>query len=315
MRHLLGLYGVSAGEISHLLDNAAYFLPALQKSPPDTFKTLSGKTVALCFFENSTRTRTSFDLAARRLGAGVVNFTSSTSSVQKGETLIDTIANLEAMNLDAFVIRHSDSGAAQLISRHTKLPVINAGDGAHEHPTQALLDMLTLRNTFGTLRGLRILILGDILHSRVARSNIFGLQTMGAQVLLCAPPTLLPTKIEDFGVAVYHDIASAVQNCDAAIVLRLQLERETSGFIPSLREYTRYFSLTNEVLEKRAKKIFVLHPGPMNREIEIAGSIADSALPDGDSSSESLILRQVTSGVAVRMAVLQHLITPHHPAP
>jgi aspartate carbamoyltransferase catalytic subunit len=312
VRHLLGLYGVAAADITRLLDDAATFLPALLHSPPETFKTLSGRTVALCFFENSTRTRTSFDLAARRLGAGSVNFTAASSSVQKGETLLDTVATLEAMNLDAFVIRHSDSGAAELVARHSKLPVVNAGDGAHEHPTQALLDMLTLRNTFGTLSGLRVLILGDILHSRVARSNIFGLRTMGAQVLVCAPPTLLPPMIETFGVSVFHDIETAIQHCDAAIVLRLQLERETSGFIPSIREYTRYFSLTQAVLQKSAKKIFVLHPGPINREIEIAGSIADRALPDGDSASESLILRQVTSGVAVRMAVLQHLLTPHH---
>jgi aspartate carbamoyltransferase catalytic subunit len=300
MRHLLGLYGVSATDITAILDDANQFLPALQQSPSQTFKTLSGKTIALCFFENSTRTRTSFDLAARRLGASTVNFTASTSSLQKGETLLDTIANLEAMNLDAFVIRHSDSGAAHLVAKHTKLPVINAGDGAHEHPTQALLDMLTLRNTFGTLSGLRILIMGDILHSRVARSNIFGLRTMGTHVSLCAPPTLLPANIDEFGVTLYTNLAHAVQDCDAAIVLRLQLERETAGFIPSLREYTRFFSLTEEILSKRDKKLFVLHPGPMNREVEISSTVADS--------HQSLILEQVTSGVAVRMAVLQTLL-------
>ncbi|MFQ3598740.1 MAG: aspartate carbamoyltransferase catalytic subunit [Chloroherpetonaceae bacterium] len=307
MRHLLGLYGVSADDITAILDDANRFLPALQQSPSQTFKTLSGKTVALCFFENSTRTRTSFDLAIRRLGAGTVNFAASTSSVQKGETLLDTIANLEAMNLDAFVIRHSDSGAAHLVAKHTQLPVINAGDGAHEHPTQALLDMLTLRNTFGRLSGLRILIMGDVLHSRVARSNIFGLRTMGAHVSLCAPPTLLPANIDDFGVSLFSNLAHAVQNCDAAIVLRLQLERETAGFIPSLREYTRFFSLTEEVLAQRDKKLFVLHPGPMNREVEISSAVADSELHD--KASQSLILEQVTSGVAVRMAVLQRLLS------
>lgn len=307
MRHLLGLYGVSATDITAILNDANRFLPALQQSPSPTFKTLSGKTVALCFFENSTRTRTSFDLATRRLGAGVVNFTASISSIQKGETLLDTIANLEAMNLDAFVIRHSDSGAAHLVAKHTKLPVINAGDGAHEHPTQALLDMLTLRNTFGTLSGLRVLIMGDILHSRVARSNIFGLRTMGAHVSLCAPPTLLPANIDDFGVSLFAKLEDAVQDCDAAIVLRLQLERETAGFIPSLREYTRFFSLTEDILAKRDKKLFVLHPGPMNREVEISSTIADSQ--HHDKSSQSLILEQVTSGVAVRMAVLQKLLS------
>ncbi len=306
MRHLLGLYGVSATDIAAILDDANQFLPALQQSPSQTFKTLSGRTIALCFFENSTRTRTSFDLAARRMGASTVNFTSSTSSMQKGETLLDTIANLEAMNLDAFVIRHSDSGAAHLVAKHTKLPVINAGDGAHEHPTQALLDMLTLRNTFGKLSGLRILIMGDILHSRVARSNIFGLQTMGASVSLCAPPTLLPANIDHFGVTLYTSLEKAVLSCDAAIVLRLQLERETAGFIPSLREYTRFFSLTEEVLAKRDKTLFVLHPGPMNREVEISSNIADRHYHD--QASQSLILEQVTSGVAVRMAVLQKLL-------
>ncbi len=307
MRHLLGLYGVSADDITAILDDANQFLPALQQSPSQTFKTLSGKTVALCFFENSTRTRTSFDLAVRRLSAGTVNFTSSTSSMQKGETLLDTIANLEAMNLDAFVIRHADSGAAHLVAKHTKLPVINAGDGAHEHPTQALLDMLTLRNTFGKLSRLRVLIMGDILHSRVARSNIFGLRAMGASVSLCAPPTLLPAGIEEFGVTLYANLEQAVQNCDAAIVLRLQLERETAGFIPSLREYTRFFSLTEDALAKRDKKLFVLHPGPMNREVEISSAVADSELHD--KASQSLILEQVTSGVAVRMAVLQRLLS------
>jgi aspartate carbamoyltransferase catalytic subunit len=307
MRHLLGLYGISADDITAILNDANQFLPALQHSPSQTFKTLSGKTVALCFFENSTRTRTSFDLAARRLGAGTVNFAASTSSVQKGETLLDTISNLEAMNLDAFVIRHSDSGAAHLVANYTQLPVINAGDGAHEHPTQALLDMLTLRNTFGTLSGLRVLIMGDVLHSRVARSNIFGLRTLGAHVSLCAPPTLLPANIDTFGVSLYTNLEQAVQSCDAAIVLRLQLERETAGFIPSLREYTRFFSLTQEVLASRDKKLFVLHPGPMNREVEISSAIADSQ--HHDKSSQSLILEQVTSGVAVRMAVLQKLLS------
>lgn len=312
MRHLLGLYGVPAQEIEAILDEANAFLPALRQSPPATFNALSGKTVALCFFESSTRTRTSFELAARRLGAGTVNFAAATSSLQKGETLLDTIANLEAMNLDAFVIRHSDSGAAHLVAKHSKLPVINAGDGAREHPTQALLDMLTLRNALGKLSGLRVLIVGDILHSRVARSNIFGLRAMGASVSLCAPPTLLPAKIEEFGVTLYANLERAVASCDAAIVLRLQLERETAGFIPSLREYSRFFSLTSEALAKRKNKIFVLHPGPMNREIEISSAVADSAAVN--EVPQSLILEQVASGVAVRMAVLKRLLSPKRDA-
>jgi aspartate carbamoyltransferase catalytic subunit len=306
--HLLGLHRASAERITHILDTAQAFLPSLQQSPPETFKDLSGKTIALCFFENSTRTRMSFELAVRRLGGGALNFSAAASSVQKGETLLDTIANIAAMNVDAFVIRHQDSGAAELVSRSTKHPIINAGDGAHEHPTQALLDMLTLRETFGHLRGLRVLILGDVLHSRVARSNIFGLQTMGAQVSVCAPPTLLPPHIPEFGVTVYSNLSKALASCDAVIVLRLQLEREASGFIPSVREYSRFFGLTDDAISAVGKKIVVLHPGPMNREIEISSSVADRLSPDADVASESVILRQVTRGVAVRMAVLKLLL-------
>lgn len=306
MQHLLGLYRASEHDIALILQEAAVLKPALLSSPPQSFSFLNGKTVVLAFFENSTRTRTSFELAVRRLGGGILNFSAATSSLQKGETLLDTIANIEAMQVDAFVIRHGESGAAEIVAKHTRKAVINAGDGMHEHPTQALLDMFTLHETFGRLSGLRILILGDILHSRVARSNIFGLRKMGASVSVCAPPTLLPVGIEHFGVKVFADIRQALEQCDAAIVLRLQLEREAAGFIPTLREYNTFFALTDEALSKVSHKIFVLHPGPVNREIELSSVVTDR--DDTSGKSESLILRQVTNGVAVRMAVLKVLL-------
>lgn len=306
MRHLLGLYNASECDIALILQEAAAFKPALLQSPPQSFSTLSGKTVVLAFFENSTRTRTSFELAIRRLGGGTLNFSAATSSLQKGETLLDTIANIEAMQVDAFVIRHGESGAAEIVAKHTKKAVINAGDGMHEHPTQALLDMFTLQETFGRLSGLRVLILGDILHSRVARSNIFGLRKMGALVSVCAPPTLLPVGIEYFGATVFANISDALERCDAAIVLRLQLEREAAGFIPTLREYNAFFALTDDALSKVSHKIFVLHPGPVNREVELSSVVTDR--DDTAGKSESLILKQVTNGVAVRMAVLKLLL-------
>ncbi len=306
MQHLLGLYRASERDIALILQEAAVLKPALLSSPPQSFSFLNGKTVVLAFFENSTRTRTSFELAVRRLGGGTLNFSAATSSLQKGETLLDTIANIEAMQVDAFVIRHGQSGAAEIVAKHTRKAVINAGDGMHEHPTQALLDMFTLHETFGRLSGLRILILGDILHSRVARSNIFGLRKMRASVSVCAPPTLLPVGIEHFGVKVFADISQALEQCDAAIVLRLQLEREAAGFIPTLREYNTFFALTDEALSKVSHKIFVLHPGPVNREIELSSVVTDR--DDTSGKSESLILRQVTNGVAVRMAVLKVLL-------
>ncbi|MFN3385667.1 MAG: aspartate carbamoyltransferase catalytic subunit [Candidatus Thermochlorobacter sp.] len=306
MQHLLGLYRASERDIALILQEAAVLKPALLSSPPQSFSLLNGKTVVLAFFENSTRTRTSFELAVRRLGGSTLNFSAATSSLQKGETLLDTIANIEAMQVDAFIIRHGESGAAEIVAKHTQKAVINAGDGMHEHPTQALLDMFTLLETFGRLSGLRILILGDILHSRVARSNIFGLRKMGASVSVCAPPTLLPVGIEHFGVKVFANIAQALEQCDAAIVLRLQLEREAAGFIPTLREYNTFFALTDEALSKVSHKIFVLHPGPVNREIELSSVVTDR--DDTSGKSESLILRQVTNGVAVRMAVLKVLL-------
>ncbi|NTV45999.1 MAG: aspartate carbamoyltransferase catalytic subunit [Chlorobiales bacterium] len=308
MQNLTGLYGVSKQDITQILDTAIVFKKSLLSPTEVKYNYLSGKTVVLGFFENSTRTRTSFDLAARRLGAGTVNFTAATSSIQKGETLRDTIATLEAMQVDAFVIRHRDSGAVEQVSRFTKKPVINAGDGMHEHPTQALLDMLTLHEVLGRIEGLKILILGDILHSRVARSNIFGLKTMGAKVSVCAPPTLLPAGIESFGVQIYNDLDKALEDVDAVVVLRLQLEREAGGYIPSIPEYTRFYGLTDERMERLKKKIYVLHPGPINREIELSNSVADRT--DSDTLSDSRIISQVTNGVAVRMAVLKELLAP-----
>lgn len=309
MRHLLGLQKASTEDIARILSLAAEFKRQMMHAPMALPAVLKGKTVVLAFFENSTRTRTSFELAVRRLGGSALNFSAATSSLQKGETLLDTIANIEAMQVDAFVIRHSESGAAEVVAKHTSKIVINAGDGMHEHPTQALLDMFTLQETFGHLKGLRVLILGDILHSRVARSNIFGLQKMGASVAVCAPPTLLPVGIEHFGVKVLARVPDALQASDAVIVLRLQLEREAAGFVPTLREYNTFFALTDEALANVSHKIFVLHPGPVNREVELSSVVTDR--DDTAGKSESLILKQVTNGVAVRMAVL-NLLFEHH---
>ncbi|WP_041469225.1 aspartate carbamoyltransferase catalytic subunit [Chloroherpeton thalassium] len=306
MKHLLGLYHTSHHDISSILDLASFYKKSIMETPSEHFSDLMGKIIVLAFFENSTRTRTSFDLAARKLGASTVNFTASASSIQKGETMLDTIATLEAMQVDAFIVRHKDSGAPHTIAKHSRKTIINAGDGTHEHPTQALLDMLTLQETFGKLNGLKILILGDILHSRVARSNIFGLQKMGAEVSVCAPTTLLPTAINAFGVKVYHDLNRAVSEVDAVIVLRIQLERESGGYIPSINEYSSFYALTEEKLSERNGKLVVLHPGPINREIELSGIIADETCEKAPSQSK--ILNQVTNGIAVRMSVLKHLL-------
>lgn len=305
MKHLLGLYHTSHQDISAILNLAAFYKKSILEKPSEHFSDLVGKTVVLAFFENSTRTRTSFDLAVRKLGASTVNFTASASSIQKGETMLDTIATLEAMQVDAFIVRHRNSGASALIAKHSQKSIVNAGDGTHEHPTQALLDMLTLQETFGQLNGLKVLILGDILHSRVARSNIFGLQKMGAEVSVCAPTTLMPTAIDAFGVKVHHDLNRAVSDVDAVIVLRIQLERESGGYIPSINEYSSFYALTDEKLAELKQKLVVLHPGPINREIELSGHIADET---GEKAmSESKILNQVTNGIAVRMAVLKHI--------
>ena len=299
-RHLLGLEGVTKEDLTLILDTAVSFREVLDR-PIKKVPPLQGKTIVNLFFESSTRTRISFELAERRLSADVVNFAASGSSVSKGETLKDTARNIEAMKIDMVVIRHAAPGAAHFLSRVVDANVINAGDGAHEHPTQALLDMYTLREKFGKLDGLRVCIVGDILHSRVARSNIFGLVTMGAKVSVCGPATLIPKEIERLGVDVYHHLEDVIPHVDALNVLRIQLERQQSGYFPSLREYHRNFGVTREKVAKAPKPITIMHPGPINRDVELSADLADS--------EHSVILQQVTNGVAARMAVLYLLGT------
>lgn len=294
-RHLLGLEGMSKEELTLILDTAVSFREILDR-PIKKVPPLQGKTVVNLFFESSTRTRISFELAERRLSADVVSFATAASSVGKGETLKDTARNIEAMKIDMVVIRHSAPGAAHFLSRVVDANVINAGDGAHEHPTQGLLDMFTLRETFGTLEGLRVCLVGDITYSRVARSNIYGLRTMGAEVTVCGPQTLIPHDIERLGVRVYHRLEDIIPHVDVFNVLRIQLERQKSGLFPSLREYHRFFGLTKERIDRAGKPITIMHPGPINRDVELSADLADG--------EHSVILQQVTNGVAIRMAVL-----------
>ncbi|MDH7515630.1 MAG: aspartate carbamoyltransferase catalytic subunit [Bacteroidota bacterium] len=298
--HLIGLDGVPREDIALILDTTDTFLEVLDR-PVKKVPTLQGKTVVNLFFENSTRTRISFELAERRLSADVVNFSVGTSSVSKGESLLDTARNIEAMKVDMVVMRHSAAGACEFLRRRCTSRFINAGDGAHEHPTQALLDMFTLRREFGTLEGINVCIVGDILHSRVARSNMFGLVTMGANVAVCGPPTLLPRHVDRLGVRVFTDIDEALAWCDAVNVLRIQLERRAGGYFPTLREYHDVYGVTAERLDRLSRRIAILHPGPINRGVEIDSDVADGP--------QSVILRQVTHGVAVRMAVLYLLGT------
>ncbi len=299
-RHLLGLEGMSKEDITLILDTAASFKEILER-PIKKVPPLQGKTIVNLFFESSTRTRISFELAERRLSADVVNFAASGSSVSKGETLKDTARNIEAMKIDMVVIRHSASGAPYFLTRVVKANVINAGDGAHEHPTQALLDMMTLREKHGSLEGLRICIVGDIVHSRVALSNIYGLRTMGAEISVCGPATLIPRNIENLGVHVYHRLEDVIPQVDVLNVLRIQLERQKSGLFPSLREYHRYFGVTKEKVDRASKPITIMHPGPINRDVELSADLADGP--------HSVILEQVTNGEAIRMAVLYLLGT------
>ena len=306
LKHLTGLCNIPASEITLLLDLAAGFKRELISGNPSFEQSLRNKRIALVFFENSTRTRFSFEIAARHLGAGTLNFSASSSSVSKGETLGDTIKNLEAMQVDAFVLRHPSSGAADIITGITSKTVINAGDGSHEHPTQALLDMFTLRDYFGKIEKLKVVIIGDVLHSRVARSNIYGLLAAGADVGICCPVTLMPPDADRLGVTLFTDLDQAIAWADSAIVLRLQLERATGGYLPSLEEYSVYYGLTDERLERMQKHLLVLHPGPINREIEISNHVADRIQPPG--YSKSVLLEQVTNGVAIRMAVMQTLL-------
>ena len=303
-KDLLGLEPLSSEQIKLILDTAEPFKEiserAIKKVP-----TLRGSTIVNLFFENSTRTRISFEFAEKRLSADPVNVSTAGSSVSKGETLVDTARNLEAMRIDMVVIRHGSSGAAQFLAERIKSNVINAGDGMHEHPTQGLLDLLTLRDHLGDLAGKRVCICGDVLHSRVARSNIWGLRKVGAEVAVCGPRSLLPYAIEEFGVTVFDHIEEAIAWADALNVLRLQIERMTGGYIPSLREYNRVFGVTRDRLSRASRDVLILHPGPMNRGVEI-----DSDVADGE---HSVILDQVTNGIAVRMAVL-YLLAGGNPA-
>jgi aspartate carbamoyltransferase catalytic subunit len=297
-RHLLGIEGLSPDEIVGLLDLAEEFV-LLNRQVEKKRATLRGRTQINLFFEASTRTQASFEIAGKRLGADVMNMSVSTSSVKKGETLIDTAATLNAMHPDVLIVRHSASGAVELLARKVDCAVVNAGDGAHEHPTQALLDALTIRRNKGRIQGLTVAICGDITHSRVARSNILLLQALGAQVRVIAPPTLLPKGIERFGVTVYGDMRSGLADVDIVMMLRLQRERMNGSYVPSVKEYFHFWGLDEAKLRFAKPDALVMHPGPMNRGVEIDSAVADGA--------QSLIREQVEMGVAVRMAVLDAL--------
>jgi aspartate carbamoyltransferase catalytic subunit len=294
-KDLLGLKELSAEEITLVLSTAESFKEVIGR-PIKKVPALRGKTIVNLFYEPSTRTRISFEIAAKRLSADVINIATETSSVRKGETLIDTGRNIEALKVDMIVMRHSYSGAAAMLARHVGASVVNAGDGWHEHPTQALLDIFTLKEKLGRIEGVHVAIVGDIAHSRVARSNIWGLTKLGARVTVCAPPLLIPPCIEEMGVTVTHDIQEALAEADAVNVLRMQFERDSGDAFPQQLEYFKNFGITEERLKKAKKNIIVMHPGPINRGIEMSSEVADGA--------NSVILEQVTNGIAVRMAVL-----------
>ena len=298
-KNILSTKCLSKEEITTILDNADSF-KEISTRPIKKVPTLRGKTIINLFFEPSTRTRTSFEIAAKRLSADVINISGSASSTVKGENLIDTTLNLEAMNPDILVVRHSFSGAPEMISQHVKCPIINAGDGYHEHPTQALLDLHTIREAKGTLRGLNIIIVGDIAHSRVVRSNIFAMKTMGMNVKVIGPPTMIPLGIEKMGVSVGHDLKGEIHDADVVMMLRLQKERQNRYLLPSIREYSNLYCLTSKFLEKAKDDVLIFHPGPVNRGIEISLEVMEN--------KRSLILTQVTNGVAVRMALMYLLL-------
>lgn len=299
-RHLLGLQGVPKEDIQLILDTTKTFREVLER-PIKKVPTLQGKTIVNLFFENSTRTRISFELAEKRLSADSINFSTSASSVSKGETFKDTIRNIEAMKVDMVVARHAAAGTPLFLTKICDANIINAGDGIHEHPTQGLLDMYSIRERLGKLEGLKVCIVGDIAHSRVALSNIYGLKTMGAKVSVCGPSTMIPRNMKELGVEVIHNIDEAIQENDVLNVLRIQLERKAREYFPSIREYSKYFGITEERLEKNGKDIVIMHPGPINRGVEISSGVADGL--------QQIILKQVTNGVAVRMAVLYLLGT------
>lgn len=294
-KHLLGIKDLTANDINLILETAKEFKDVINR-PIKKVPSLRDVTIANVFFENSTRTRLSFELAEKRLSADVVNFSASGSSVKKGETLLDTVNNILAMKVDMVVMRHSSPGAPHYLSKHIKANIVNAGDGTHEHPTQALLDAFSMQEKIGDLAGKKIAIIGDILHSRVALSNIFCLQKLGAEVMVCGPNTLLPKYIREIGVKVEHNVQNALEWCDVANVLRIQLERQQIKYFPSLREYSLYFGINKKMLDGLNKEIVLMHPGPINRGVELTSDAADS--------HHSIILDQVENGVAVRMAVL-----------
>ena len=294
-RHLLGIKNITREDIELIFETASNFKEVINR-PIKKVPSLRDVTIANIFFENSTRTRLSFELAQKRLSADVVNFAASSSSVKKGETLLDTVNNILAMKVDMIVMRHASVGAPHFLAKHIKANIINAGDGTHEHPTQALLDAFSIQEKLGSVEGQKIAIIGDILHSRVALSNIFALKKLGAKVMVCGPPTLLPKFISQLGVEVEFDLRKALAWCDVANVLRIQLERQQIKYFPSLREYSLYYGINKKLLDSLKKEIVLMHPGPINRGVELSSDAADS--------SHSIILDQVENGVAVRMAVL-----------
>ncbi len=298
--HFLGLKETPAEDIQHIIDTGFMFREVLDR-PVKKVPSLTGKNIVNLFFENSTRTRMSFELAEKRLSADVINFSASSSSLKKGETLKDTIQNIHAMKMDAVVMRHSSPGSIYQLTQFVDAIVINAGDGTHEHPTQAMLDMMSIHGKFGKLKGIKVAIIGDICHSRVALSNIYGLITMGAEVTLCGPPHLLPVGIEELGVSISYNIDEVIEWADVLNILRIQNERMGIGIIPSVREYRSSFGITQERINKHKKEIVIMHPGPMNRGVEI-----DSIIADGD---QAIILDQVLNGVAVRMSILYLLLS------
>lgn len=294
-KHLLGIKNITREDIELIFETADNFKEVINR-PIKKVPSLRDVTIANVFFENSTRTRLSFELAQKRLSADVINFSASNSSVKKGETLVDTVNNILAMKVDMIVMRHASAGAPHFLSRHINANIVNAGDGTHEHPTQALLDAFSIREKLGTVTGKKIAIIGDILHSRVALSNIFALQKLGAKIMVCAPPTLLPKYLNQLGVLVEYDVQKALAWCDVANVLRIQLERQQIKYFPSLREYSLYYGINKKMLDNLDKEIVLMHPGPINRGVELSSDAADS--------QHSVILDQVENGVAVRMAVL-----------
>jgi aspartate carbamoyltransferase catalytic subunit len=293
--HLTGIVDLTRQDIELILETAARFKEVINR-PIKKVPSLRDITIANVFFENSTRTRLSFELAQKRLSADVVNFSAASSSVKKGETLVDTVNNILAMKVDMVVLRHPNPGAAKFLSQKIKARVVNAGDGTHEHPTQALLDAYSIQEKLGSVEGKKVVIVGDILHSRVALSNIYCLQKLGAEVMVCGPSTLIPKYISELGVLVSHNLREALEWCDVANMLRIQLERQDIKYFPSLREYAQQFGLDKNLLDSLSKEIVIMHPGPINRGVEISSDVADSP--------QSIILDQVENGVAVRMAVI-----------